>query len=207
MRCSSASCAKLRVRSVRPFVGLAIRLTAGAVWLAAGVAKIADLEQFRVQVEAYDAVPHAFAAPFAYGLPFVEVGIGLYLFVGLLVRGTAALSCLLMVLFVVAMVQARLRGLVLDCGCFGALARQPIGWWTIARDIALGVPGLVMLILPSRFLSLDARLLGRRDAWESPGQRVRSVAATGSSSTSTSIASVGAGSALIPRRWARNGAR
>jgi uncharacterized membrane protein YphA (DoxX/SURF4 family) len=195
------------VRNAWPFVGLAIRVTAGLVWLVAGAAKLADLEHFRVQVEAYRVVPGGLEAAFAYALPFVEIGIGLYLTVGLLIRGTAALSCLLMALFVVAMVQARLRGLVLDCGCFGALARQPIGWWTIARDVALGVPGLVMLIIPARFLSLDARLLGRRDAWERRGQRVRSVAATGSSSTSTPIASLGAGSALIPRRWARNGAR
>jgi hypothetical protein len=155
-------------------------------------------------------VPDGLEAAFAYALPFLEVGIGLYLLVGLFVRGTGALSCVLMALFVVATVQAPLRGLVLDCGCFGALGRQPIGWWTIARDVALGVPGLVMLILPARFLSLDARLLGRRDAWEGRGQRVRSVVAVASSSTSTtiaSLASLGAGSALIPRRWARNGAR
>jgi uncharacterized membrane protein YphA (DoxX/SURF4 family) len=195
------------VRNLRPLVGLAIRVTAGLVWLVAGAAKIADLEQFRVQVEAYRLVPGGLEAAFAYALPFLEVGIGLYLIVGLLVRGTAAVSCVLMALFVVAMVQARLRGLVLDCGCFGALARQPIGWWTIARDVALGVPGLVMMLLPARFLSLDARLLGRRDAWERRGQRVRSVAVAASSSTSTSIASPGAGSALMPRRWARNGAR
>jgi uncharacterized membrane protein YphA (DoxX/SURF4 family) len=194
------------VRSVRPFLGLAIRVTAGLVWLVAGAAKIADLEHFRVQVEAYRLVPDGFEAAFAYALPFLEVGIGLYLIVGLFVRSTAALSCVLMALFVVAMVQARLRGLVLDCGCFGALARQPIGW-TIARDVVLGVPGLVMLILPARFLSLDARLLGKRDPWDRGGQRVRSVAVEASSSTSTPIASLGAGSALIPRRWARNGAR
>jgi uncharacterized membrane protein YphA (DoxX/SURF4 family) len=195
------------VRSVRPAVGLAIRLIAGAVWLVAGVAKIADLEQFRVQVEAYRVVPGAVEAAFAYALPFLEVGIGLYLVFGLLVRGTAALSCLFMALFVVAMVQARLRGLVLDCGCFGALARQPIGWWTIARDAALGLPGVIMVLLPARFLSLDARLLGRHDPWETRGQRGSSDAAAASSSTSTPIASAGAASALIPRRWARNGAR
>jgi uncharacterized membrane protein YphA (DoxX/SURF4 family) len=195
------------VRSVSPFLGLAIRVTAGLVWLVAGAAKIADLEHFRVQVEAYRLVPDGFEAVFAYALPFLEVGIGLYLIVGLFVRGTAALSCVLMALFVVAMVQARLRGLVLDCGCFGALARQPFGWSTIARDVALGVPGLVMLILPARFLSLDARLLGKRDPWGRGGQRVRSVAVEASSLTSTPIASLGAGSALIPRRWARNGAR
>jgi uncharacterized membrane protein YphA (DoxX/SURF4 family) len=154
------------VRNAWPFVGLAIRVTAGLVWLVAGAAKLADLEHFRVQVGAYDVLPNGLEAAFAYALPFLEVGIGLYLIVGLLVRGTAALSCVLMALFIVAMVQARLRGLVLDCGCFGVLARQPIGWWTIARDVALGVPGLVMLILPSRFLSLDARLLGKRDPWD-----------------------------------------
>jgi uncharacterized membrane protein YphA (DoxX/SURF4 family) len=153
------------VHSVRPVVGLAIRLTAGTVWLVAGAAKIADLEQFRVQVDAYRLVPGGLEAAFAYALPFLEVGIGLYLVFGLLVRGTAVLSCLLMALFVVAMVQARVRGLTLDCGCFGALARQPIGWWTVARDAALGLPGLIMVLLPARLLSLDVRLLGRRDVW------------------------------------------
>lgn len=195
------------MHSLSTVVGLAIRLTAGAVWLVAGAAKIADLEQFRVQVEAYRVVPGGLEAAFAYALPFLEVGIGLYLVVGLLVRGSAAFSCLLMALFVVAMVQARVRGLVLDCGCFGALARQPIGWWTIARDVALGLPGLIMVLLPARLVSLDARLLGRRDPWEGRGQRAGSEAAAASSSTSTPIASVGAASALIPRRWARNGAR
>ncbi|MFL6016901.1 MAG: MauE/DoxX family redox-associated membrane protein [Gaiellaceae bacterium] len=90
---------------------------------------------------------------------------------GLLVRGTAVISCALMALFVLAMVQARLRGLVLDCGCFGALARQPISWWTVARDAALGLPGLVMVLIPARLLSLDARLLARRDAWDRRDQR------------------------------------
>jgi uncharacterized membrane protein YphA (DoxX/SURF4 family) len=162
------------VRSAWPVVGLAIRVTAGLVWPVAGVAKLADLEQFRVQVEAYRILPGGLEAAFAYALPFLEVGIGLYLGFGLLVRGTAALSCVLMALFVVAIVQARLRGLVLDCGCFGALARQPIGWLTIARDIAFGGPGLIMVLLPARLLSLDARLLGRRDSWSRRDQRIRS---------------------------------
>jgi hypothetical protein len=192
------------VRSAAPFVGLAIRLAAAAVWLVAGSAKIADLEQFRVQVGAFDVLPSAFEAPFAYALPFVEVGVGLYLAAGLLVRGAAAASCLLMALFVVALVQARLRGLVLDCGCFGSLAREPVGWWTIARDATLGLPGAIMVLLPARLLSLDARLLGRRDPWD---QGVRSDPVSGSSSTSTPIASFGAASPLIPRRWARNGAK
>jgi uncharacterized membrane protein YphA (DoxX/SURF4 family) len=134
------------------------------------LAKIADLEQFRVQVEAYKLLPHGLEAPIAYSLPFVEIGVGLYLGAGLLVRGAAALSCVLMVLFVVAMAQAWARGRSLDCGCFGTLARRPIGFSTIVRETALGLPGLLMLLRPSRLLSLDARLLGRRDAWRAGGR-------------------------------------
>ena len=67
-----------------------IRLLAAAVWLVAGGSKIADLEHFRAQVHAYKLLPAALEAPFAYALPFVEVGVGAYLTLGLLVRGAAA---------------------------------------------------------------------------------------------------------------------
>jgi len=178
------------VRNTLPRLGLAIRLTAAAVWLVAGLAKLADLEQFHAQVQAYELEPSALEAPFAYALPFVEVGLGLYLAAGLLVRGAAALSCALMVLFVVAMAQAWARGLSLDCGCFGTLARRPIGFWTIARDTALGLPGLVMLVRPSRLLSLDSRLLRRRDGWLQPAGAAPGLA---SSSISTRTPSAGGG--------------
>ena len=153
------------MRSALPWIGLAIRLAAAAVWLVSGVAKIADLQHFEAQVQAYKLLPHALEAPFAYALPFVEAGLGLYLAVGLLVRGAAAFSVVLMILFIAAMAQAWARGLSLDCGCFGTLAKERVGLGTILRDAALGIPGLIMLIRPSRFLSLDRRLLGRRDRW------------------------------------------
>ena len=60
---------------LRPWLGLAIRLTAAGVWLVAGVAKIADLDHFHAQVRAYELLPGALEAPFAYALPFVEVGL------------------------------------------------------------------------------------------------------------------------------------
>ena len=153
------------MRNALPWIGLAIRLAAAAVWLVSGVAKIADLQHFEAQVQAYKLLPHALEAPFAYALPFVEVGLGIYLAVGLLVRGAAALSVVLMICFIAAMAQAWARGLSLDCGCFGTLAKERVGLGTILRDAALGVPGLIMLIRPARFLSLDRRLLGRRDRW------------------------------------------
>ncbi len=168
MRSCATSCTQPPVRSALPWIGLATRLLAAAVWLVAGVSKIADLEHFHAQVHAYKLLPGALEAPFAYALPFVEVGLGLYLAVGLLIRGAAALSVVLMIVFIAAMAQAWARGLSLDCGCFGSLAKEKIGLGTILRDAALGIPGLIMLIRPAGFLSLDRRLLGRRDSWATP---------------------------------------
>jgi uncharacterized membrane protein YphA (DoxX/SURF4 family) len=148
-----------------PFVGLAIRLGAAGIWLVAGAAKLADLERFRVQVQAYKILPGGLEAPFAYALPLVEVALGIYLAVGLLVRPAAILACALMVVFIAAQSQAWARGLSLDCGCFGSLAHQTVGLASVLRDAALGLPSLVLAVWPARFFSLDRRLLGRPDPY------------------------------------------
>ena len=104
-------------------------------------------------------LPHTFVAPFAYALPFVELALGLYLAFGFLVRPAAALATVLMAVFIAAEAQAWARGLTLDCGCFGTLAKQQVGPWTIVRDVALALPTLVLVVRPARRLSLDRRLL------------------------------------------------
>ena len=150
---------------LRPILGLSIRLVAAAIWLTAGGAKAVDLEHFHAQVDQYRLLPGALEAPFAYTLPFVELLVGLYLLVGLLTRAAAILACALMVLFLIAQGQAWARGLSLDCGCFGTIAHERVGLWTILRDIALGLPALVMAIRPARLFSLDHWLLGLPDGF------------------------------------------
>jgi uncharacterized membrane protein YphA (DoxX/SURF4 family) len=161
----------------RPWIGLAIRLAAAGVWLAAGVAKIADLEHFDQQVAQYDLLPHTLVGPFAYALPFVEALVGLYLLVGLLIRPAAALACVLMAVFLFAQAQAWIRGLTLDCGCFGSLTHERVGAATILRDLALGLPSLVMLVRPARKLSLDRTLFGHTDGLAALGATARSSSA------------------------------
>jgi len=67
--------------------------------------------------------------------------------------------------FAGAQVQALIRGLALDCGCFGAVGQVPVGPWTLLRDVILGIPTFVMLALPARRFSLDSRLFGAADAF------------------------------------------
>jgi uncharacterized membrane protein YphA (DoxX/SURF4 family) len=153
-------------RAALPWIGLAVRLAAAAIWLVAGIAKIADLTSFKQEVAAYDVPPSGLVEPIAYALPFVEVALGVYLLIGLLVRPAALLSTALMLLFIGVQAQAWARGLSIECGCFGSLSKETVGAGTIVRDVALALPGLVLLFWPARHLSLDRRLLGRPDAFE-----------------------------------------
>jgi uncharacterized membrane protein YphA (DoxX/SURF4 family) len=152
----------VRANNLLPWIGLAIRLLAAAIWLVAGIAKVADLTAFKQEVAAYDVVP-SLAEPIAYALPFVEIGLGVYLGLGLLVRPAAALSFALMLLFIGVQAQAWARGLSIECGCFGGLSKETVGAGTIVRDVLLAIPSLVLLVKPARHLSLDRRLLGRPD--------------------------------------------
>lgn len=155
----------MRSRPILAATGVVIRLAAAATWLIAGAAKLIDLEQFHAQVDQYQLLPHFLEAPFAYALPFVELLVGLYLAVGLFTRAAAAAGCLLMLLFLCAQTQAWARGLSLDCGCFGALAHERVGALSILRDLALGLPSLIMLWRPARALSLDTQLFALPDAF------------------------------------------
>jgi len=155
------------VRRAVPLLGLAVRLAAAAIWLVAGAAKLSDLNHFEAQVAGYKLLPHTFDAPFAYTLPFIELFLGVYLVLGLLVRPAALLGCVLIVVFVAAQGQAWARGLSLDCGCFGSLAHNRVGLATVLRDVALGLPCLALVLWPARLASLDHRVLGLPDRFRS----------------------------------------
>jgi uncharacterized membrane protein YphA (DoxX/SURF4 family) len=154
--------------------GLVLRLAAAAVWLAAGAAKVPALEAFRQTVARYAVLPDFLVGPVAYALPFLEIGLGLYLALGLFVRGTALAGTVLFALFLAAQAQAWIRGIELDCGCFGTAASSPVGPLTVMRDLALGLPTFIMLAFPSRFLSLDSRLASLASAAQAPAARDRS---------------------------------
>jgi uncharacterized membrane protein YphA (DoxX/SURF4 family) len=131
------------------------------------VAKVADLTAFRQEVAAYDVAPSILVDPIAYALPLVEIALGSYLALGLLVRPAAALSLALMLLFIAVQAQAWARGLSIQCGCFGGLSKETVGLGSVVRDLLLAIPSLVLMLKPARHLSLDRRLLGRPDAFAS----------------------------------------
>jgi uncharacterized membrane protein YphA (DoxX/SURF4 family) len=101
------------------WLGTAARLVLGGVLLAAGLAKVADPVASVTAVRAYQLLPESVERLTGYGLPFLEIGLGLLLIAGFATRVAAIVAGLLMIGFVIGIVSAWARGLSIDCGCFG----------------------------------------------------------------------------------------
>lgn len=146
------------------WAGLVARLTVGGVWVVAGALKLPDPAESVRAVRAYRLLPESVVPVVGYGLPVLEVAIGLMLVLGVAVRLSAIVSALLLVAFLVGISAAWARGLQIDCGCFGsgghvaaADTRYPED---IARDSGLLVLSVLLARWPRTRLALGPALLG-----------------------------------------------
>jgi putative oxidoreductase len=108
----------LIIRSLRIGRFLA-RLVLGLLFLLAGATKIYDPGMFAIELERYQILPWEICVVSANYLPWIEVLAGLGLFIKSFDRGALLLITLLLCLFTLALVSALIRGLSIDCGCFG----------------------------------------------------------------------------------------
>lgn len=107
-----------------------------AVWLISGWLKAVDPMQTVVAVRAYQLLPEGAVNPFANALPFVEIGLGLLLLLGVGVRPVALCSAALIVVFLFGVGSAWGRGLTIDCGCFGGGGAAEVGAGDYLAELA-----------------------------------------------------------------------
>ncbi len=117
---------------------LACRLSVGVLFVYAAATKLPDMAAFAVDVANYRVVPPALVPLAAAALVGVELVAGTALVVGLWARPAAILASLMLALFAAALAQALLRGIDLECGCFGVPGRAT--WLTVLRDAGFLVP-------------------------------------------------------------------
>ena len=155
----TAVAAPVAARSVlTPWLSTVARLVLGAVLLVAGAAKVADPQASVAAVRAYELLPGGWVTVVGWGLPFLELVLGVLLLVGIAVRPAALATAVLMAAFVAAVGSAAARGLSIDCGCFGGGGPVPPGQTAyaaeIARDLALLAGAIWLVARPQSRLSL-----------------------------------------------------
>lgn len=123
---------------------LLIRLVLAAVFLVAGLAKLADLAGSRQALRAFG-VPARLADPFGLLFPLAELAVAVALVPPLTAWWGALGALLLLLLFVVGIAFNLARGRQPDCHCFGQLHSAPAGWPTLIRNLVLAAgAGLVV---------------------------------------------------------------
>ena len=116
-------------------VSTVARVVLGVVLLVAGAIKVADPVTSEQAVRAYDLLPDGLVTPVGWGLPFLEVALGLLLLVGFGTRIAAAVGGVLMIVFIAAVSSAWARGLSIDCGCFGGGGQVEPGQTQYVQEI------------------------------------------------------------------------
>ncbi len=126
------------MNSRRDYLVLAVSLAVAAVFIYAGVDKLRDPLQFADSIAAFAILPAVLINLLAFGLPPFEIACGLLL-LGPRTRRIGALAVVAVsILFFTALASALLRGLTLDCGCFGAGApSRPRMWLELVVDAGL----------------------------------------------------------------------
>ena len=137
------------------------RLALAAVWLYSGWQKLSEPTATRLAVRSYELFSDNTADLIAIVLPIGELILGVFLLVGLFLRFSAFISQVLLLLFIVGIGSAWVRGLSIDCGCFGGGgAEEGVTWWSylseIPRDIVFLVLAWVVFRWPFRRFALHA---------------------------------------------------
>ena len=147
--------------SIRPWAATAARLLLGGVLVVAGALKLPDPAAAERAVRAYRLLPEALVGPVAFGLPVVEIAVGLALLAGVFERSAAIAAAVLMAVFVAAVGSAWARGLQIDCGCFGGGGQVAAGRTAypgeVARDVGLLLVALALARWPASRLALGGR--------------------------------------------------
>lgn len=142
------------------WAALVARLVLGSVFVVAGALKLPDPAGSVRAVRAYE-LPEALVPALGYGLPVLEVALGLLLILGVAVRLGAALAAVLLATFIVGIASAWARGLTIDCGCFGGggsvAADQTRYGSEVVRDASLLLVAAALTRWPASRLTLAAR--------------------------------------------------
>ena len=121
-----------------------LRILIAALFLFAAISKLFDPSSFAQQIANYQLTPWTGTAALAVFLPALELCVGICLLFGRWESGALVWLAVLLVIFSGALLSAIVRGLSIDCGCFGRSVENTGTLWPLLRNLLLlGVTGFL----------------------------------------------------------------
>jgi uncharacterized membrane protein YphA (DoxX/SURF4 family) len=125
--------------NVRDALHWAVRLGLAGLFLWTGSQKLVEPGAFAASIANYRVLPEALVGAAAVGLPVLELVVGVALLAPAYAQGAAVIVAALLAVFAVAMAQSKLRGIDLDCGCFGAGNESQVSWLKVTVNLCLAM--------------------------------------------------------------------
>jgi len=127
-------------------VTLVLRIALGAIFVYAAWTKLrTPWELFAMSIDSYQLLPLKAVELVARTLPWFELAVGLLLITGFWLRSAATATALLLAVFFGLMVRAYVKGMEINCGCFGP--GEVISWKTLLRDGSMLAAALALTAL------------------------------------------------------------
>lgn len=141
-----------------PYATLGLRVFIGLTFILSSVSKLPHHTEFVKIVESYELLPEGLAAAYGNVLPWVELILGVYLLLGIMLRPTAVVTLLIAVSFLVANIDSLASGED-HCGsCFGDIATLPLSA-AMTLDILILAAAVILIRFGSRTRGIDLRSL------------------------------------------------
>src|SRR5256886_10166590 len=119
-----------------------IGLIVAGIFLYAGAIKALDPVQFASDIDNYKILPWPICIALAFYLPWLEISCGFALVVRSLYRGALSILTALILVFTLATIAAKVRGLDITCGCFGHASQN----WSFPAHLATDLAILAALL-------------------------------------------------------------
>lgn len=107
------------------YISIILKIFFGSLFLYSSLVKLMDIQVFAQSLGAYEILPRDMIPFFSYYIPFLE----LFLLIALLIpkREKELVVLMMFVIFVfqLSLLSLILRGIEIDCGCFGDFTVSP----------------------------------------------------------------------------------
>jgi len=119
-----------------------IDFVVAGIFIYAGAIKAFDPVQFAGDVDNYKVLPWPVSVALAFYLPWLEIFCALALIVRFFYRGALSILGVLILLFTLATIAAKVRGLDITCGCFGHASQH----WSFPAHLMTNLAILAALL-------------------------------------------------------------
>ena len=141
------------MNSLDRYLIVTTRIILGAVFLWASFGKILEPGDFARSISNYHIFPIGIENIVALILPWLELLIGMGLILGIMVDGSVQISAILLVMFILMIGQAMLRGFNIECGC-GLKEGEMIGLNKILENIVFLGGAYIVMQRKKRFFEI-----------------------------------------------------